>query len=169
MPFSFPLEPYRTFYCPWNKMEHACNYLYKAQGNGNPLQYSCLGNPLDRGAWRATVHGVTKVRHDLMTKPPLPPQGPAMMQLISTPLNEPQLPWPTFSLSSSQVPQSLCFQCQFHPGYSPRFTAQRLLPPTRSPNPSTHLETTPHPRLSVLSSCGFMALTTVTDSYFCLS
>ena len=29
-------------------------------GNGNPLQYSCLGNPMDRGAWGATVHGVPK-------------------------------------------------------------------------------------------------------------
>ena len=29
-------------------------------GNHNPLQYSCLGNPLDRGAWWATVHGVTE-------------------------------------------------------------------------------------------------------------
>ena len=29
-------------------------------GNGNPLQSSCLGNPMDRGAWRATVHGVSK-------------------------------------------------------------------------------------------------------------
>ena len=29
-------------------------------GNGNPLQYSCLGNPMDRGAWRATVLGVVK-------------------------------------------------------------------------------------------------------------
>ena len=29
-------------------------------GHGNPLQYSCLGNPMDRGAWRAIVHGVTK-------------------------------------------------------------------------------------------------------------
>ena len=29
-------------------------------GNGNPLQYSCLENPMDRGAWRATVHRVTK-------------------------------------------------------------------------------------------------------------
>ena len=29
-------------------------------GNGNPLQYSCLGNPMDRGAWRATVHEVTR-------------------------------------------------------------------------------------------------------------
>ena len=28
--------------------------------NGNPLQYSCLENPMDRGAWRATVHRVTK-------------------------------------------------------------------------------------------------------------
>ena len=30
------------------------------EGNGNPLQYSCLGNPRDRGAWHATVHGVAK-------------------------------------------------------------------------------------------------------------
>ena len=29
-------------------------------GNGNPLLYPCLGNPMDRGAWRATVHGVAK-------------------------------------------------------------------------------------------------------------
>ena len=29
-------------------------------GNGNPLQYSCLENPMDRGAWRATVHKVVK-------------------------------------------------------------------------------------------------------------
>ena len=29
-------------------------------GNGNLLQYSCLGNPKDRGAWQATVHGVAK-------------------------------------------------------------------------------------------------------------
>ena len=30
------------------------------EGNGNQLQYSCLENPMDRGAWRATVHGVAK-------------------------------------------------------------------------------------------------------------
>ena len=30
------------------------------EGNGNPLQYSCLENPMDRGAWWATVHGVSK-------------------------------------------------------------------------------------------------------------
>ena len=32
------------------------------KGNGNPLQYSCLENPMDRGAWWATVHGVAKSR-----------------------------------------------------------------------------------------------------------
>ena len=30
------------------------------EGNGNPLQYSCLGNLMDRGAWQATVYGVAK-------------------------------------------------------------------------------------------------------------
>ena len=37
------------------------------------VQYSCLENPMDRGAWQATVHGVTRVGHDLETKPPPPP------------------------------------------------------------------------------------------------
>ena len=32
------------------------------EGNGNPLQYSCLENPMDRGAWWAAVHGVAKSR-----------------------------------------------------------------------------------------------------------
>ena len=32
------------------------------EGNGNPLQYSCLENSMDRGAWQATVNGVTKSR-----------------------------------------------------------------------------------------------------------
>ena len=41
------------------------------EGNGNPLQYSHLGNPMDRGAWWATVHGFARVGHDLVTK--LPP------------------------------------------------------------------------------------------------
>ena len=50
--------------------ESACNagYLSLTPGsgrslgkeNGNPSQYSCLGNSMDRGAWRATVHGVAK-------------------------------------------------------------------------------------------------------------
>ena len=39
------------------------------EGNGSPLQYSCLENPMGRGAWGATVHGVARVGHDLVTKP----------------------------------------------------------------------------------------------------
>ena len=38
--------------------------------NGNPLQYSCLENPMDSGTWQAIVHGVTSVRHNLLTEPP---------------------------------------------------------------------------------------------------
>ena len=41
---------------------------FPGEGNGNALQYSCLENSMDRGAWRATVHGVPSVRHDLATK-----------------------------------------------------------------------------------------------------
>ena len=35
------------------------------EGNGNPLQYSCLENPMDQGAWWATVHGVAKTQTQL--------------------------------------------------------------------------------------------------------
>ena len=53
------------------------------KGNGNPilgwesswemaLQCSCLENPMDSGAWRATVHGVARIGHDLATKLPPP-------------------------------------------------------------------------------------------------
>ena len=35
------------------------------EGNGNPLQYSCLENPMDGGAWRVTVHGIAKSRTQL--------------------------------------------------------------------------------------------------------
>ena len=37
------------------------------EGNGTPLQYSCLENPMDRGAWWAAVHGITKSQHDWAT------------------------------------------------------------------------------------------------------
>ena len=43
------------------------------ESNGNPLQYSCLGNPVDRGTWWATVHEVVRIGHNLATKsPPIP-------------------------------------------------------------------------------------------------
>ena len=66
--------------CPCTSVgkESACNVgdlgsipgLGRSPGerNGNPLQYSSLGNPMDRGAWQATVHGVSRVGHNLATK-----------------------------------------------------------------------------------------------------
>ena len=50
------------------------------EGNDNPLQYSCLENSMDRGACRATVHGVTRVGHDLATKPPQPVTGKSALK-----------------------------------------------------------------------------------------
>ena len=35
-----------------------------SEGNGYPLKYSCLENPMDRGVWQATVHRVERVKHD---------------------------------------------------------------------------------------------------------
>ena len=50
--------------------------------NGNPPQYSCLGNCTDRGAWRAAVHAVETVGHDLVTKPPPSSEGLAFSSLV---------------------------------------------------------------------------------------
>ena len=51
---------------PWKKSYDQPRQHIKKQrhgeGNGNPLQYSCLENPMDRGAWWVTVHGVAKSR-----------------------------------------------------------------------------------------------------------
>ena len=54
-------------YSPWGRKEsdmteqlHSLHTLITGEGNGNPLQYSCLENPLDRGTWWAMVHGVTQ-------------------------------------------------------------------------------------------------------------
>ena len=43
------------------------------KGNGNPLQYSCLENPMDCSLPGSSAHGIVRVRHDLATKPPPPP------------------------------------------------------------------------------------------------
>ena len=45
------------------------------EGNGNPLQYSRLENPMDRGAWQATVHGMARVRQNLATELTCTSQG----------------------------------------------------------------------------------------------
>ena len=66
---------------------------YPGEGNGNSLQYSCLGNRMDRGAWQATVHGVTKrVRHDLATK-----------QLYHSSLNSMYTQWFRIDSNNSQT------------------------------------------------------------------
>ena len=43
-------------------------WVHPGEGNGNPLQHSCLGNSMDRGAWQATVHGVAKSWTQLKTE-----------------------------------------------------------------------------------------------------
>ena len=72
--FSLPLKNYFYLSCILGDKESACNAEDAAgakglisgsgrspgEGNGNPLQYPCLENPMDRGAWGATAHGVAK-------------------------------------------------------------------------------------------------------------
>ena len=54
------------------------------EGNGNPLQNSCLGNPMGRGGWLATVHGDKRVRHHLATEPPWEiPEDPVVESALS--------------------------------------------------------------------------------------
>ena len=53
-------------------------------GNGSPCQYSHLENPMDRGAWQSTVHGITRVRHDSATKPPPPGSSVGKESFCST-------------------------------------------------------------------------------------
>ena len=63
--------PARGFPGSSNGKESACNVgdlgsipglgRSPGEGNGNPLQYSCLENPMDRGAWQAIVHGVAEL------------------------------------------------------------------------------------------------------------
>ena len=66
-------------HCRWilyqlsHKGSLQCSGRSPGERDSNPLQYSCLENPMDRGAWRATVHGVATVGHDLATK--LSPPG----------------------------------------------------------------------------------------------
>ena len=55
-----------AYYTEWSKPERETQILYInayiGEGNGTPLQYSCLENPMNGGAWYAAVHGVTKSR-----------------------------------------------------------------------------------------------------------
>ena len=70
LPCIYPEEP-RIENFAWNS-GHASlipgSRRSPGKGNGNPLQYSCLENPMDGGAWWATVHGLQRVRHDWATE-----------------------------------------------------------------------------------------------------
>ena len=105
-PFSQPVfidfsSPYQGFPGGSVRKESTCNAVHLGSipglqrspggGNSNPLQYSCLGNSMDRGAWWATVYGVARTGHDLVTKPPqvhtrcldkVVKKVPAFMELI---------------------------------------------------------------------------------------
>ena len=59
----------------WSAISFIKPLIPFSEGNGNTLQYCCLENLMNRGAWLATVHGVTRVGHELATKPP-PPSTP---------------------------------------------------------------------------------------------
>ena len=64
---------------------------YSGEGNGNPLQYSCLGNPMDRGAWWATVSGVAKSRTQLSDFPHSLTHS--LTHHFTLPLKPSQAPW----------------------------------------------------------------------------
>ena len=60
-PVFLPRESHRQRnYSPWGCQELDTTQWLTREGNGTPLQYSCLENPMDGGAWRAAVHGVAK-------------------------------------------------------------------------------------------------------------
>ena len=71
------LSGLRSFPCGSNSKESGCNTgdlglipgleRFPGEGNGNPLQYSCLENPMDRGAWWAASMGLQRVGRDLAT------------------------------------------------------------------------------------------------------
>ena len=75
---------YKGFPCSSVSKESACSAgdpvsipglgRSPGEGNGKPLQYSCLENTMDRGFWWATIHGIARVGHYLVTKLP-PPKG----------------------------------------------------------------------------------------------
>ena len=55
-------SPHRCAYIDYKATFDFLNNMLVGEGNGTPLQYSCLENPLDGGAWKAAVHGVAQGR-----------------------------------------------------------------------------------------------------------
>ena len=61
LPLSHQGSPIRMYFI-YPKKNSDKKGVFSGEGNGTPLQYSCLENPMDGGAWKAEVHGVTKSR-----------------------------------------------------------------------------------------------------------
>ena len=53
-----------SFFCVLSQLLYVFIYVFPGEGNGNPLQCSCPENPMDRGTWQATVHGVSKSQNN---------------------------------------------------------------------------------------------------------
>ena len=85
---------------------------FPGEGNGNPLEYSCLKNPMDGGVWWPTVRGVTRVRHNLVTKP-YTYTNQTHTQTIHTHIYFP--PFPHLTLGHHRVPGwALCYPVTSH-------------------------------------------------------
>ena len=101
-----------------------CNPMdYSREGNGNPLQYSCLGDPVDRGAWWAAVHGVAQSQTWLKWLSSSSSMNYSTTGLLSLPLypavcsNSCPLNWQYYlTISFSAMPFSFCLQTSQHQG-----------------------------------------------------
>ena len=65
----FQFSPTPSDYIKEDSVSLVVSFFLDGEGNGSSLQYSCLENPMDRGAWRASVHGVTKSWTQLCVRP----------------------------------------------------------------------------------------------------
>ena len=87
------------------KIQSLCGEYSPGGGNGDPLQFSCLQNPMDRAAWWAAIHGVTKVGHNWATEH-------RYMPLTDCKVHQSKaygLSWATVFLSRAQgIPCSRC-------------------------------------------------------------
>ena len=118
-PHPSGLSQSTAFECPVSCIELALviyftngNIRVPGEGNGNPLQYSCLENPMDRGACKASVHGVARVGHDLATKPPPPPPPIYMFQCYSLKSSHPRLLPQSPKICSLHLCLFCCIACR---------------------------------------------------------
>ena len=110
-----------------------------AEGNGNPLQYSCLENCMDRGAWWVTVHGVTKNRTRLSDKTcTCIEESRVLKPLLMLPL------CPNF-ISSLRFSSVQFSRSVMSDSLRPR-ESQHARPPHPSPTPGVHSDSCPSSR-----------------------